>query len=73
MCDGFPVLTTKKISLKTISTELRWFLKGRTDIQYLWDNNCHIWDGDYKKSGRTDGDLGPIYGNNGEIGTVLTN
>ena len=51
MCDGFPVLTTKKMPLKTISTELRWFLKGRTDIQYLWDNNCHIWDGDYKKSG----------------------
>jgi thymidylate synthase len=43
-------------------TELRWFLKGRTDIQYLRDNNCKIWDGDYEKSGRTDGSLGPIYG-----------
>ena len=62
MCDGFPVLTTKKMPLKTVATELKWFLKGRTDIQYLWDNNCHIWDGDYKKSGRTDGELGPIYG-----------
>ena len=37
-------------------------MKGRTDIQYLRDNNCKIWDGDYEKSGRTDGQLGPIYG-----------
>lgn len=62
MCDGFPLLTTKKLSLKNIATELKWFLKGRTDIQYLRDNGCKIWDGDYNKSGRTDGSLGPIYG-----------
>ena len=62
MSDGFPLLTTKKMAVKSIMTELKWFLKGRTDIQYLRDNNCKIWDGDYEKSGRTDGTLGPIYG-----------
>ena len=62
MSDGFPLLTTKKMAVKTMMTELKWFLKGRTDIQYLRDNNCKIWDGDYEKSGRTDGTLGPIYG-----------
>tara|TARA_R110000782_G_scaffold270178_1_gene369811 strand:- start:620 stop:1414 length:795 start_codon:yes stop_codon:yes gene_type:complete len=62
MSDGFPVLTTKKIAWKTMVTELKWFLKGDTNIKYLQDNNCRIWDGDYEKSGRTDGDLGPIYG-----------
>jgi len=50
MEDGFPILTTKKMPLNTISTELKWFLKGDTHIKYLLDNNCHIWDGDaYKK------------------------
>ena len=62
MSEGFPLLTTKKMAIKTMITELKWFLKGRTDIQYLRDNGCKIWDGDYDKSGRTDGELGPIYG-----------
>ena len=62
MSDGFPILTTKRVPFKTMVTELRWFLKGRTDIKYLQDNNCKIWDGDYEKSGRTWGELGPIYG-----------
>ena len=62
MSEGFPLLTTKKMAIKSIMTELKWFLKGRTDIQYLRDNNCKIWDGDYNKSGRTDGTLGPVYG-----------
>ena len=62
MSEGFPLLTTKKMAIKSIMTELKWFLKGRTDIQYLRDNGCKIWDGDYDKSGRDDGELGPIYG-----------
>ena len=50
MSEGFPLLTTKKIAVKTMMTELKWFLKGDTNIKYLVDNGCNIWNGDaYKK------------------------
>ncbi len=50
MSEGFPLLTTKKMAWKTMVTELIWFLSGSTNIKYLVDNNCHIWDGDAYKN-----------------------
>ena len=58
MNEGFPVLTTKKMAWKTMVTELLWFLRDDTNIKFLVDNGCHIWDGDaYKnwfENGRTE-------------------
>jgi thymidylate synthase len=50
MEDGFPLLTTKKMAIKTMMTELKWFLKGDTNIKYLVDNGCNIWNGDAYKN-----------------------
>jgi thymidylate synthase len=50
MSEGFPLLTTKKMAWKTMVTELLWFLRGETNIKYLVDNGCHIWDGDAYKN-----------------------
>ncbi len=61
MRDGFPLLTTKKMAWKTMVTELLWFLMGDTNIQYLVQNGCHIWDGDAYKNYASKTSLDPGY------------
>ena len=62
MALGFPILTSKKISFNAVRTEMLWILQGRTDLKYLEDNGVKYWRPDYKRSGRTDETLGPVYG-----------
>lgn len=58
LSEGFPVLTTKKLHLRSIIYELLWFLRGESNIQYLKDNKVSIWD----EWADENGDLGPVYG-----------
>lgn len=58
LCDGFPLLTTKRVHLRSIIYELLWFIKGDTNIKYLNDNKVTIWD----EWADENGELGPVYG-----------
>lgn len=58
LSEGFPILTTKKLHLRSIVYELLWFLRGDTNIKYLNDNGVSIWN----EWADENGDLGPIYG-----------
>jgi thymidylate synthase len=75
MSDGFPLLTTKKMAWKTMVTELLWFLRGDTNIKFLVDNNCHIWDGDAFKNFMTksEGDPDMIWNQDQFIHLIKTN
>jgi thymidylate synthase len=70
MSEGFPLITTKKMYFKGIVTELLWFLRGDTNIKYLVDNDCHIWNGDAHKNYLKKVDIQDIKSRHYEDGTL---
>jgi len=62
MSRGFPLLNGKRVYYSQAFHELLWIAQGRTDLAYLHENGVKYWDADYKRSGRTDNTLGPVYG-----------
>lgn len=80
MSEGFPLLTTKKMAWKTVVAELLWFLRGDTNIKFLLDYDCHIWDGDAYKNFKTYADTvvegymeGSILGNQSSTDRLFSN